>query len=199
MAGVSDLTRLWLTAWWTAASDEAGSDLAAQALPEAAPIVAAYAWRGLFSAAELEVLGGPRSAPTRQLGPRAEEEPAPGSPADGAQVGLRRGSPRAPALFAALDELARRHAGEQIAVHLERFAVELAMRRALSLPIENPSPTSSSSAPSARNLVVDWPARDAPHLRCAFIGLDLDWSPPPPPKIVARFPGGPGSAATSRS
>ncbi len=50
----------------------------------------------------------------------------------------------------------------------------------------------------ARNLVLDWPARSDPMLRCALIGLDLDWSPPPPPERAARFPGGPGAAASRR-
>ncbi len=196
---MSDLTRLWLTAWSTAATADAVSEFAAEALPEAAPIVAAYAWRGLFGEAELERLDSPRAAPGNRRRPRGVEDPARGSSGVEPPLGARFGSQRDTELFAALDELARRHAGEQIAVHVESLALELVMRRALALPTERASPSLGIVSSSARNLVVDWPARDAPHLRCAFIGLDLDWSPPPPPKTVARFPGGPGSAATSRS
>jgi len=93
---------------------------------------------------------------------------------------------------AVLVQAAARHAGEQIALCAPARLLELAAREALGLP-------HFALDPGARNVVLDWPARPAAHLRCAFIGLDLDWSPPPPPKSVARFPGGPGSAATSRS
>jgi hypothetical protein len=159
----------------------------ASGLPEDAPIVAGYAWSGSV----FERLDGPRAAPRVDLRAHGAGETSPSSE--------RLGRSSAQALFAALDELARRHAGEQLAVHLELSALELVLRRALSLPFEAALPIWGEHSAAPRNLVVDWPARDAPHLRCAFIGLDLDWCPPPPPKSVARFPGGPGSAATTRS
>jgi hypothetical protein len=157
------------------------------ALPSDAPIGAAYAWSG----GDFERLDGPRAAPRIDDRTSGAGQTAPSSE--------RLGRSRAQALFAALDELARRHVGEQLAVHVERGELELVLRRALSLPLEAATPAWGEDSAAPRNLVVDWPARDAPHLRCAFIGLDLDWCPPPPPKVVARFPGGPGSAATARS
>lgn len=93
---------------------------------------------------------------------------------------------------AVLARLAALHAGQQLALHAPETVLEAAVREALGLPnFELPA--------QAHNVVIDWPARAAAHLRCAFIGLDLDWAPPPPPRTVARFPGGPGAAATSRT
>lgn len=94
-------------------------------------------------------------------------------------------------LFATLDELARRHAGEQLALSIDAVMLGPLVRRALGVAAE-------AVETDVENLVIDWPAREAEHLRCAFIGLDLDWCPPPPVAVVARFPGGPGSAATTR-
>lgn len=91
-----------------------------------------------------------------------------------------------------LSRLAALHPGEQLAVCAPTGLLERAAREALALP-------EFALDAHARNVVIDWPARSAAHLRCAFIGLDLDWAPPPPPKAVARFPGGPGAAATSRT
>jgi hypothetical protein len=93
---------------------------------------------------------------------------------------------------ALLGRVATLHAGQQIALRAPASLLEHAAREALGL-------TGFDLPAQAHNVVVDWPARSAAHLRCAFIGLDLDWAPPPPPATVARFPGGPGSAATSRS
>jgi len=91
-----------------------------------------------------------------------------------------------------LARVAGLHAGQQLALRAPARLLELAAREALGLP-------EFALPGNARNVVIDWPARAAAHLRCAFIGLDLDWAPPPPPKTVARFPGGPGAAATSRT
>lgn len=91
-----------------------------------------------------------------------------------------------------LTKLAALHAGEQLALNAPASLLERVAREALALP-------GFVLDIRAQNVVVDWPARSAEHLRCAFIGVDLDWSPPPPPKSAARFPGGPGSAATSRT
>lgn len=103
------------------------------------------------------------------------------------------GAPEATADWrAVLTHLAALHAGQQLALLAPASLLELVAREALGLAgFDLPA--------QAHNVVVDWPARSAAHLRCAFIGLDLDWAPPPPPATVARFPGGPGAAATSRT
>lgn len=119
---------------------------------------------------------------------------------DGWRLSAEMGEPSPPPEFRVeaaawrevLSRLAALRPGEQLAVCAPTSLLERAAREALALP-------AFALDADARNVVIDWPARSAAHLRCAFIGLDLDWAPPPPPKTVARFPGGPGAAATSRT
>lgn len=90
-----------------------------------------------------------------------------------------------------LDKLAPRHGG--LTVQLEAPLAMLATWLGYALGVED-----AADLEPPRNLVLDWPTRDDAGLRCAIVGLDLDWAPPPPPHRAARFPGGPGSAATRR-
>lgn len=100
-------------------------------------------------------------------------------------------SVRASSFVGLLDALAPMHGGLQVQLRAPREVLAEVMSHALGV-------VRSAGLEHARNVVVDWPTRAEPTLRCAFIGLDLDWSPPPPPVRVARFPGGPGSAASKR-
>lgn len=177
-ARVPDLTRLWLLPCTRAHSADVSLEPVRPARVAAdAPISARY--RLVFDrargACELFDAAGLDEASTEQSGPPLMLD---GEPPQ--------------SVFEALDELARRHAGEQVALSLDAELFAPLARRALGIQ-------ASAIARGAANFVVDWPTRVASHLRCAFIGLDLDWSPPPPAAIVARFPGGPGSAASSKS
>lgn len=90
-----------------------------------------------------------------------------------------------------LDALAPRHGGREVRLLAPRAFLDAGLAHALGV-------ADAAELGEARNLVLDWPTRNDPLLRCAFIGLDLDWSPPPPPERAARFPGGPGAAASRR-
>jgi hypothetical protein len=70
------------------------------------------------------------------------------------------------------------------------------VRCALQLALDLPFHTSAAIRPPPSSLSdVDWPC-DA-SVRPALISVDLDWSPPPP-VTGSKFPGGPGSAPSSR-
>lgn len=92
-----------------------------------------------------------------------------------------------------LRQLADRHPAESVAILVER-------RRALALL------GSALDLAERRQLehvrfelcALDWPQSADREGRPALIGIDLDWLPPPPPRMRAKFPGGPGSAPASR-
>jgi len=190
MRRVSDLTRLWIVY----APPPSGVLLAGVA---SAPIVALL--RDVRAPEDLTphfcALWRIDSTPLICLREKAsafaavgESGPPPGRDSSGLRHQLSHAPSRS------FDDLAREHAGGQIGLIATREVAHAALSRAL----RNSGPT--SEAPTcAWNVVVDWPAREAPHLTVGLIGVDLDWVPPPPPRVLGRFPGGPGSAATHRS
>ncbi len=106
-------------------------------------------------------------------------------------LGVRAEALGAAASDASLRSLASLHPAESLAlVCPRRTALEL-VRLALDLPA--PAPL----APDSFALVaLDWPSTEDLPGRPSLIGFDLDWLPPPPPRRRAKFPGGPGAAAS---
>ncbi|MCC7013760.1 MAG: hypothetical protein IT454_14460 [Planctomycetes bacterium] len=95
---------------------------------------------------------------------------------------------------ATLRRLADRHPGSGVLLVLSSIESTALAQRALSTV----EPPSALELTAARLLVVDWPPTVDVDGRPAFIGLDLDWLPPPPPLRRAKFPGGPGAAPAAR-
>lgn len=98
----------------------------------------------------------------------------------------------APVHDATLRALSSAHPAESLALVCPRATALELVRFALDLP------TSSPLAPDTfLSATLDWPSTEDVSGRPSLIGLDLDWLPPPPPRRRAKFPGGPGSAASS--
>lgn len=96
-------------------------------------------------------------------------------------------------LSEALDQLAMQHSHQSIALQLGPRA----LRTCIAVALDMPDPARITADVGARRAcVIDWPT--SPADRHALIGIDLDWLPPPPSGQRARFPGGPGSAPSTR-
>jgi hypothetical protein len=99
-------------------------------------------------------------------------------------------------LASELDLLAAESAGEHVAVFIARSTAALLIARALNL---DAAAAPERLDPAAAAVVgIDWPARSSASLHPSVVGVGLDWVPPGPPAMSARFPGGPGSAPSSR-
>jgi hypothetical protein len=96
----------------------------------------------------------------------------------------------------ALDQLAREHPGEEIAIAAGVPTVEAALAAGLGLDLDLPLPV--ELRPGAL-YAFDWPAEDQGATPPVLIGADLDWLPPWS-RVQARspYPGGPGAAGTAR-
>lgn len=94
---------------------------------------------------------------------------------------------------ASLRRLADRHPAESVVILAQRATILGLLGVALGL-------AESGALRELRFEVcaLDWPCSADHEGRPALIGVDLDWLPPPPPARRAKFPGGPGSAATNR-
>lgn len=95
----------------------------------------------------------------------------------------------------ALRRLADRHGGSSVLVVLPKHACETLSGIALDPTVSAPR---VNNLDTSRVCTIDWPPSADHDGRPAFIGLDLDWNPPPPPARRAKFPGGPGSAPAAR-
>lgn len=175
MAPMPDLARIWLL---PRASTQSARGAEGQSIFElGAPISASYqlAFDGArYVSAKLASMSGEATA-------ASNSNTSPEHSAENEQ-----------SLHAALDALARRHAGEQLVLVIDPTVLPPILQRVLGVD-------AGAIRAEFVNVVIDWPASVDRRLRSAFIGLDLDWSPPAPAAVVARFPGGPGSAASNRS
>jgi hypothetical protein len=99
-------------------------------------------------------------------------------------------------LAADLTLIAASAPGAQIALVANASLVRAVLQLTLGLP---PSSASALRAPYRSASAVDWPATSDAHHRQALLGIDLDWTPPPPSSQRAKFPGGPGSAPSGRA
>lgn len=111
---------------------------------------------------------------------------------DGLRLAARvRAEPEGGPLGERLERWARSHPGGQVAVEADAALVADAARLTLGL-----GPGLASEGVRARSAALDWPLE--PGGRPQLVGLDLDWAPPFDPERRARFPGGPGAAASGR-
>ena len=92
-----------------------------------------------------------------------------------------------------LRTIADRHPAESVALLVDRARALALVEGALEL-----SERRQLEHARFELCAIDWPGSADIEGRPALIGIDLDWIPPPPPKLRAKFPGGPGSAPASR-
>lgn len=94
---------------------------------------------------------------------------------------------------ASLRRLADRHPAESVVILAGRAPIVALLEDSLGL-----APSGALRELRFEVCALDWPCSADLEGRPALIGVDLDWLPPPPPARRAKFPGGPGSAATNR-
>ncbi len=98
---------------------------------------------------------------------------------------------------AAFDALAMAHPGAQLVVALERERWPEVLQAALGLANDAIS-ANAGAVDTEWKLCVDWPSGRSSNARPALVGLGLNWIPPWNGGMSARYPGGPGSAASGK-
>ena len=185
MRRVSDLTRIWiLCAPPMAAKGSPGIDSA----PVSLLLLGASSRDGALGGPYRELWRLEHGSVQAHEAPVLDELAAMGESGPPPGAAIRRDA------LEALDAIASRCAGRHVALVGSHALAGVAFRAAVRLGEDAPPLLGA-----IRNLVVDWPTRADPTLRPALIGIDQDWRAPGPPAVSARFPGGPGSAASART